>query len=204
MTEVKAAKFYSILADEVMDKVNWEQLSIVLRFVDSTSCIREEFMTFVPCVDITGKTIADNILQKLEEWGLDLQDLRRQGYDGAVNMSGKFQGVQARIKELNSKALYVHCASHCNLCVLKACSVAQVSSMFGVIKEISVFFFFTKTTEKIRRYDRRNLPREQETETGRSLPNEVGRKERCTRYICYVSVFVRCTIWDVTAGTRTH
>lgn len=141
LAEVKAAKFYSILADEVTDKANWEQLSIVLRFVDSTSCIKEEFMTFVPCVDITGRTIANNILQKLEEWGLDVQDLRGQGYDGAANMSGKFQGVQARIKELNDKALYVHCASHClNLCVLKACSVAQVNGMFGVIKEISLFF----------------------------------------------------------------
>lgn len=105
LDEVKEARFYSILADEVTDKANWEQLSIILRFVDKTASIREEFLTFVACEDITGETLANNIMQKLQDWGLDINDLRGQGYDGASNMSGKFRGVQARLKEVNLRAL---------------------------------------------------------------------------------------------------
>ena len=42
--EIKAAKFYSILADEVTDCANLEQVSLVIRFVDSNKHIREEFL----------------------------------------------------------------------------------------------------------------------------------------------------------------
>nr|CAH7732770.1 unnamed protein product [Callosobruchus chinensis] len=49
------------------------------------------------------------ILEKLQELGLS--NLRGQAYDGGSNMAGHFQGVQARIKQLNPLALYIHCAS---------------------------------------------------------------------------------------------
>ena len=45
--EIKAAKFYSILADEVTDCANLEQVSLVIRFVDSNKHIREEFLDFI-------------------------------------------------------------------------------------------------------------------------------------------------------------
>ena len=81
-------------------------------------------------------------MSKLGTWGLDIENLRGQGYDGAANMSGKVKGVQARIFLLSKKkALYVHCASHClNLSIMKACSVPQVKNMFETVKELSVFF----------------------------------------------------------------
>ncbi|XP_025406423.1 uncharacterized protein LOC112680531 isoform X2 [Sipha flava] len=45
-----------------------------------------------------------------------------QGYDGGANMSGKYRGVQARILNLQPKAIYTHCASHrLNLTLIKAC-----------------------------------------------------------------------------------
>ncbi|XP_025406422.1 uncharacterized protein LOC112680531 isoform X1 [Sipha flava] len=44
------------------------------------------------------------------------------GYDGGANMSGKYRGVQARILNLQPKAIYTHCASHrLNLTLIKAC-----------------------------------------------------------------------------------
>lgn len=44
--EIKEAKFFSILCDEVTDNANLEQLSFVLRFVDKDCQIREEFLDF--------------------------------------------------------------------------------------------------------------------------------------------------------------
>ena len=44
VAEIKAAKFFSILADEVSDVSGQEQMSLVLRFVDAKGQIREEFV----------------------------------------------------------------------------------------------------------------------------------------------------------------
>lgn len=42
--KIQAAKFFTLLADEVNDYLNLKQVSIVLRFVDDD--IREEFLGF--------------------------------------------------------------------------------------------------------------------------------------------------------------
>lgn len=49
----------------------------------------------------------------LSENGLNAENIRRQGYDGAANMSASYKGLQARIQSQNEKALYVHCHAHC-------------------------------------------------------------------------------------------
>lgn len=93
LSEVQRAKYYSILADEVADISNTEQLSLVLRYVDDNNIIREEFIDFLPCLDGTsGQGLASMILDRIGQYGLDPALLRGQGYDGAGNMSGKFQG----------------------------------------------------------------------------------------------------------------
>ena len=89
---VKKAKYFSILVNEVCDTSNWEQVSIVLRYVDEDESIREDFVAIVPCTEITGESIANNIVQKIRDWGLDIENVRGQGYDGA-NMAGKFKGA---------------------------------------------------------------------------------------------------------------
>ena len=53
LEEIKQAQFFAILADEAADVSNEEQLSLVLRFVDSSSQIREEFVEFVSCSGLT-------------------------------------------------------------------------------------------------------------------------------------------------------
>lgn len=130
-----------MLADEASDSSNWEQLVIVLRYVDSENQIKEDFLGFVQCEDTTGSTLADKIVQSLQQWGLEVENIRGQGYDGAANMAGKHKGVQARILEINEKALYFHCAAHClNLCIVKSCEVAAVKNMLGTLKDLSPFF----------------------------------------------------------------
>ena len=71
---------------------NWEHVSIVLRYVDEDESIREDFVAFFPCAKITDESIANNIVQKMCDWGLDIENVRGQGYDGA-NMAGKFKGT---------------------------------------------------------------------------------------------------------------
>ena len=50
----------------------------------------------------------------MAKWGLQLNGLISQGYDGAANMLGKLNGVQAAVLEEYPKACYTHCCTHCS------------------------------------------------------------------------------------------
>ena len=59
--------------------------------------IRKEFLDFRCTNRITGQVISSLILEKLEQWGLDISNCL--GYDGALNMSAQAQGVQGLIAQ---------------------------------------------------------------------------------------------------------
>ena len=65
---MKNAKDYSILADEASDVSCKEQLSLVIRFLDQKSIIREEFLGFLHCKEGTsGEALANLITDQLKE-----------------------------------------------------------------------------------------------------------------------------------------
>ena len=102
--------------------------------------IREEFLGFVSVTSTTGENLARVILSNLSEWGLDIALLRGQGYDGASNMSGKFAGVQALVKEQALLAVYLHCRAHSlNLAIVHSSENAHVRNMFGIVQQVAVY-----------------------------------------------------------------
>lgn len=115
LKEVKEAKFFSVLADESVDISGTQQMSICIRYVsdkDTRTEIREDFLGFCPLPKQDAATISHAILRQLTEMGLEVNLLRGQGYDGASTMRGRVSGVQARIQEQYSRAVYTHCRSH--------------------------------------------------------------------------------------------
>lgn len=142
LSAIKTVKYFSILADEVTDCANLEQLSFVIWFVDpEDKNVREEFLDFITVERITGEALATAILTRLSTWGIDVSNCRGQGYDGASNMSSSRVGVQGRICEVAPLAFYSHCQAHqLNLCVVKGCSVPQIRNANGTLSEISKFF----------------------------------------------------------------
>lgn len=76
--------------------------------LDNTE-IQESFIEFCPVAETTGLNLTEVILSKIEELGLDIQDLG--DYDGA-NMRGKNVGVPKRILDINTRAMFVPCAAH--------------------------------------------------------------------------------------------
>lgn len=147
--EVKEAKFFTILADEVVDCANIEQVSIVLRFVDACKQIREEFLGFIAVERITGEALSTALLSWLEENDVDIRFCRGQGYDGASSMSSSIVGVQARIRQVCPLALYTHCQSHqLNLCIVKACSLPLIRNTNGIISEIANFFNYSQKRQR--------------------------------------------------------
>ena len=143
MKKVRSSLCYTLIADEVTDCSNKEQLCIVLRYVEPmTSVIKEDLVTILECDSgITGEALADMMLGFVRE-NLDPSKLRGQAYDGAGNMAGKKNGVAARIATQYPLALYTHCASHClNLVVVASFDEANVRNMMGVANQLAVFLF---------------------------------------------------------------
>lgn len=139
---IKKCKFFSILVDETTDISTIEQMTVCIRYVD-TSCwiIREDFVGFVEMNSTTGLTIKNSILDKLKDIGLSINNLRGQGYDGGANMSGKNNGAQALIQNDQPLAFYTHCFSHSlNLCLSKACNVPSIKNMLGIVSCVATFF----------------------------------------------------------------
>ena len=60
---------------------------------------------------ITGEALSEALLSWLKEHDVDVAFCRGQGYDGASNMSSCKVGVQARIREVSSLALYSYSLS---------------------------------------------------------------------------------------------
>ena len=143
LSKVKKAQFFTLIADEVTDCSNKEQLGLALRYVcPEEKSIREDLVSFLECDSgISGQALSEMMLGFISKHGLDPTKLRGQAYDGAGNMSGKTNGAASRITSQYPLALYVHCASHClNLTVVSSLEEVSVRNMIGVLNRVSIFF----------------------------------------------------------------
>lgn len=76
---------------------------------------------------ITGKSIAEGILNVLESHDIDVQNCRGQAYDTTAFMSSSKSGVQAHIKESAPDADYQECCLHSlNLVICNSTKIVYV------------------------------------------------------------------------------
>ena len=122
LNEIRAAKYFSVLADEVRDISNQEQLCITIRWVDDDLRVHEDLVGLVSLPKGDANTIAESIKDVLIRLSLPISLCRGQGYDGAATMSGVKNGVAAKIRAEEPRALYVHCLAHCLNLVLQDAS----------------------------------------------------------------------------------
>jgi len=143
--KINKAQYFAVLADETTDIQKREQFSICIRYVsteeNNEGYLREDFLGFEVAKNLSGQSLAVLLMETLAKWGLNLEAMVGQGYDGAANMSGRFRGVQAIVKEAQPKALYTHCSSHrLNLVISHACGGATIKKTTRTIHDIIVFF----------------------------------------------------------------
>lgn len=62
---------------------------LLLRFVDKHGCIQERFFELVHVDDTMAITLKKEVCDVLSMHGLNVSDIRRQGYDGASNTRGE-------------------------------------------------------------------------------------------------------------------
>lgn len=103
---------FSLLVDESRDVSDKEQMATVLRYVDQCGLVKEKFVGVVHVEETTAIYLKSCVDALLAELGLSIKQIRGQGYDGASNMAGEFNGLQAKIMRENNSAYYVHCFAH--------------------------------------------------------------------------------------------
>lgn len=174
VSQINEAKFFSVLSDETTDISTTEQVAICVRYIHEGK-IREDFLQFVETASLKGCDLAQTIMTGLTSFGVDCQYIVGQGYDGAGNMAGKFNGVQAIVREMHPKAIYVHCAAHSlNLAVTHSCEVQAIRNCLGVVQKLYTFF----NTPKRKAVISRNI------ETSELSPDAQSLKRLCaTRWI---------------------
>ncbi|XP_058783055.1 uncharacterized protein LOC131657706 [Vicia villosa] len=104
--------FFSILIDESRDVSVKEQMAVVLRYVDKKGCVIERFLGIVHVANTSAMSLKLALESLLAKFNLSFSRVRGQGYDGASNMRGEFNGLKSLILKENNCAFYVHCFAH--------------------------------------------------------------------------------------------
>ncbi|XP_042008944.1 zinc finger MYM-type protein 1-like [Salvia splendens] len=105
-------KVFTLLVDEARDVSMKEQMGVVLRYVNNEGYVIERFIGIVHVIDTSSHTLKCAIDDLLVKHNLSLSKVRGQGYDGAYNMRGEFNGLKSLILQENPYVMYIHCFSH--------------------------------------------------------------------------------------------
>ncbi|XP_052625037.1 uncharacterized protein LOC111879880 [Lactuca sativa] len=120
-------------------------MTIIVRYLTLSYnfvTVEESFLGFLNVDDTSGKGLFDITLEELKSLGLEIDDMRGQGYDNGANMKGKHQGVQKRFLDINPRAFYTPCG--CHSLNLTLCDMANKcvkgKNFFGFIQRIYTIF----------------------------------------------------------------
>ncbi|XP_042460546.1 zinc finger MYM-type protein 1-like [Zingiber officinale] len=112
-------------------------MTIIMRFVDVHGFLWERFFFQIVHVhDTIAATLKKKICVVLIRYNLEIHNMQGQGYDGASNMSGSFNGLQALFLKDCPYAYYVHCFAH----------RLQLALVAATENEISIWLFFLNMT----------------------------------------------------------
>lgn len=148
VTEIRQAKYFSISIDSTPDISHVDQLSFIVRYVSKEGCPIERFIRFIPNCSHKAKDMATIVLQTLKNYDLDIANCRGQSYDNASNMSGAYSGLQARIKEVNSLAVFVPCSAH-SLNLVGSCAAESCEAAISFFSNLQALYnFFSISTHR--------------------------------------------------------
>ena len=82
------------------------------RYVSKSGAIVERFLGIQHVPNTTSAALRKALLEVFDKHGLLISRLRGQGYDGASNMRGEFNGLENLIRDETPYAFYVHCFAH--------------------------------------------------------------------------------------------
>uniref|UniRef100_H3AL73 HAT C-terminal dimerisation domain-containing protein n=1 Tax=Latimeria chalumnae TaxID=7897 RepID=H3AL73_LATCH len=132
ISDIKKAKYFSIIRDETTDSSDKEEFCLCIRYVSEDLMLK-----FGAIEDLCARSIVSEILERLQKLDLCVADCVGQGYDGALALAGHISGVQVLFRQHAPMAVYVHCASHTLYLVLNhESNLTAIRNMFGVLADI--------------------------------------------------------------------
>ncbi|XP_052299746.1 uncharacterized protein LOC102628599 [Citrus sinensis] len=92
----------------------------------------------LPSLSTTAISLKEALNQLSSKHGLSISRLRAQGYDGASNMQGEFNGLRTLIMNENECAYYIHCFAHqLQLAIVAVAKMHdQVNSFFNIVANV--------------------------------------------------------------------
>jgi hypothetical protein len=80
--------------------------------VNKKGKVSERFLGIKHVKETSSEALKVALVEVLGDHGLYVKNLRGQGYDGASNMRGEFNGLQKLFRDENPSAYYIHCFAH--------------------------------------------------------------------------------------------
>ncbi|XP_076897253.1 uncharacterized protein LOC143550504 [Bidens hawaiensis] len=167
-------------------------MAIVLRFVDEKGIIQERILDLVHVTDTLS---------------LDVKKIRGQGYDGASNMRGEWNGLHTLIRYECPYAYYVHGFAH----MLQLALVSASSEVIPIHKFFNKLIFTIKVVCAFsKRHDELQKAKAEEIKTlwemgeikSRSGLNQVGTLRRSGDTHCGSHFNSVCSLIDMFGATR--
>ncbi|TYI43289.1 hypothetical protein ES332_A01G158100v1 [Gossypium tomentosum] len=148
-----------------------ELLSLLASYDEKVEDIQERFFDIVHVKDVASLTLNNVIFNVLLQHSFDIQNILGQGYDGASNMRGEFNGLQGLILNDCQYAYYVHCFVH-RLQLTLIAAAREVVEVYQFFKDLSDIVNIASASSK--RHD--ELQKSQTAETTRM--NQIGTLQR--------------------------
>lgn len=138
--DIKKAVKFSILMDTTIDISGYDQCAIVVRYVDGKE-VKERLLGLKTVQSSTAQGLLQDLLTELEKHELKVGNCVADAFDGASNMSGEYNGVSAKLKELVPNHTHTWCYAHVlNLVMTNTAQcLPQTISFFGLLQEAQVF-----------------------------------------------------------------
>ena len=138
---VNDAGLFSVRMDSITDISTHDQCAVVVRYVQEGKA-RERLLRLVNVSDSSAQSLHNLLEKSLEEVGVKLDMCVGDSFDGAANMSGVYNGLQALLKQVRPSHVHTWCYAHIlNLVIGDASTVSsQAVSLFGLLNQMANFF----------------------------------------------------------------
>lgn len=133
--QIKECKQFSITIDSTQDSGILDQLAICIRYLYERK-VEERLISLVVCSDSSGLALFNLLCNELQTLNLSLTDVIACAFDGAANMKGAYNGLQAHLKNTNPSIVYTHCLSHVlNLTMEDSTKqILDAENLFGLVE----------------------------------------------------------------------
>jgi hypothetical protein len=148
---IQQSKFFSVTMDGATNVSGTEQQSIFLHW--ATKGVRKQrFLRFVSAQTTTSKHIYESLMSSLNESEIDIEKMVGTTFDGAANMAGNRNGVNALLKQDMLYLVTIHCLAHRVELAIKDVMKTEQSNLYDKTNTLlSGIYYLYKNSSKLKK-----------------------------------------------------